>query len=128
MMPDWVTAWNIPAVASLSIGPLVIGDKDFYALLGLLAGIALLTLWVVAENYRHANWPTDRRRDDDASDAPPDEPPPGEAATTGPVPARGEWLLDDNTLVRMRAVRREPIRRPDSRPSEQEGDDPASQR
>jgi glycosyltransferase involved in cell wall biosynthesis len=135
-MPASYLLLSRPAALGWSIGPLVIRGDDVYAAIGLVAGLLLLTLWVLLENFRLTRWrPNPARLIDwsgqrDASEgspassasapaitpAPAATPPPvqrrravGEPDMT-PVAARAEWLLDDNTLVRTGAVRRGAVR------------------
>jgi glycosyltransferase involved in cell wall biosynthesis len=105
---------SFPAVMSWSIGPLVIRGNDVYAVIGLIAGMALLLLWVVLENLRQTRWYPGKTRASRGIER-------GAAHTASapeavaerdmsPVAARAEWLLDDNTLVRLGAVKRSAVR------------------
>lgn len=112
-----MTAFNmistVPAAISWSIGPLIIRGNDVYAVIGLIIGLALLLVWVVIENFRQSRWRPGRAANGRAES--------GLAAQVAllasararqdktPVAARPEWLLDDNTLVRIKAVRRESV-------------------
>lgn len=113
-MPTSDILFSVLATLSWSIGPLTIRGDDIYAVVGLVAGVALLTLWVVLEHLRQTRRLRDQPNDSSLM-AEPDpllEPEaPADPARKGtppvtPVPARTEWLLDDNTLVRTQAVRR----------------------
>jgi hypothetical protein len=125
-MPTSTLLFSVLATARWSIGPFTVSDDDLYAIIGLIAAIATLTLWVAFEHLRQARrrtWP-DASRDADAAEpeslvaAPP--------ATSGtPVPARAEWLLADNTLVRMHAVPRGPLTPFASSPTESQTVDSA---
>lgn len=125
-MPVSGILFGFPAVVSWSIGPLTIRGDDIFAVIGLTTALTLLTLWVVIERLWHTS---QEARDASDGPAPRDitsllgsegqNPPPADMT---PVAARTEWLLDDNTLVRMRAVRRAPLRRPQA----QSGGSPAA--
>ena len=117
-----------PAISSA--GALAIRGDDVYAVIGLVAGLALLTIWVLLENLRLTRWRPGRARarnaasqgdageQTTAASAATIDPPSASSMTRAaaaepdmsPVPARVEWLLDDNTLVRTGAVRRGAIR------------------
>ncbi|MGE5335546.1 MAG: DUF1972 domain-containing protein [Nitrososphaerota archaeon] len=104
---------SVPAAIDWSIGPLTIRGDDVYAVVGLIAGLVLLALWVLLENMRLTRWRPGRAHASRAAN---------QASSGGelmadtaaevdmtPVRARAEWLLDDNTLVRIGAVRRGPL-------------------
>lgn len=112
------------------MGALSVRGDDVYALIGLVSGLVLLVLWALAENLRLT-----RRRAWTATFSPADAPSPAQVQALGqppaavpatpdapdapdmaPVPARTEWLLDDNTLLRTGAVKRPSIRREPARP------------
>jgi len=117
-MPDGFLPHSFPAAIGWFIGSLTLRGDDVYAVIGLIAAVVVLTLWVVIENLRLTRWRPGRTTDDadsaDRADA-------GANGATGPftaaeadmtpVRARAEWLLDDNTLVRTGAVTREMARR-----------------
>src|SRR5690348_416633 len=113
------------APATGSAGALAIRGDDVYAVIGLIAGMLLLTIWVLLENLRLTRWRPGRARpDEQAGQGVQDSAPNHDAlsqphahavadadmASMAPVPARVEWLLDDNTLVRTGAVRRGAVR------------------
>lgn len=106
---------SIMVMGDWSIGPFVVRGNDVYAILGLIAVVALLSLWVVFERLRQAQVRLNQTASSDGNEpdahltsrpAQPDMP------IMAPVPASTQWLLDDNTLVRTRAVRRGPMRPP----------------
>jgi glycosyltransferase involved in cell wall biosynthesis len=119
-MPGSVLLLCFPAAISWSIGPLTIRGDDVYAVVGLIAGVALLVLWAVVENLRQTHWrpgvarnPAAEIADSTATSVSEHAvaqsvPKPSAVAEAdmSPVPARAEWLLDDNTLVRTGAVER----------------------
>ena len=109
-MPDGVLPHSFPAAISWSIGSLAIRGDDVYAVIGLIAAVVVLSLWVIIENLRLTRWrATDNTDSTDDTDAMANgSSGPGLAAEADmtPVPARAEWLLDDNTLVRTGAVTR----------------------
>src|SRR5690348_2617375 len=123
-MPDGFLPYSFPAAISWSIGSLAIRGDDVYAVIGLIAAVVVLTLWVIIENLRLTRWrASDNVGSTDDADATPhgaanDSTGPALAAETDmtPVPARAEWLLDDNTLVRTGAVMREAVRRKTTAP------------
>ena len=99
-----------------SIGSLAIRGDDVYAVVGLIAAIIVLSLWVVIENLWRGRWNSEknsasRARQHTATPESPETRAKAEPDMT-PVAARAEWLLDDNTLVRTHAVRRGPMRPP----------------
>jgi glycosyltransferase involved in cell wall biosynthesis len=114
---------RFPAARGWAMGALAIRGNDVYAVIGLVAGLLLLSLWVVLENVRltrRRTWKasasnTAARR---AAKALSDGTPAAEQDMT-PVPARAEWLLEDNTLLRMGVVKRSAVPRaaPPSQPS-----------
>src|SRR5690348_9809219 len=119
-MPDGFLPYSFPAAISWSIGSLAIRGDDVYAVIGLVAAVVVLSLWVIVENLRLTRW---RSTDGaDTTDSATDSANPNATAkgSTGPalaaeadmtpVPARAEWLLDDNTLVRTGAVTRGAVR------------------
>ena len=136
-MPASDVLLSVSATLSWSIGPLTIRGNDVYALAGLIAGVALLFVWVVIENIRQTRWrPGATRRNNHESestaiDMVAETQDDAETDHT-PVLARAEWLLDDNTLVRMRAVQRKPLRPADAalvaEPSRRPGDEATSPR
>ena len=144
-MPASYLLMSRMATINWSLGPLVIRGDDVYAVIGLIAGLLLLTIWVLLENIRLTRWrPARTRPIDQVAGSSAGERTPGEPASSSvssvssvpsvppissisvapsapgaaepdlkhmtPVPARVEWLLDDNTLVRTGAVRRGDVR------------------
>ncbi|HEU5347569.1 MAG TPA: DUF1972 domain-containing protein [Ktedonobacterales bacterium] len=109
-MPVSYLLLSFPAALDLSIGPFVIRGNDVYAVIGLIAGLALLVLWVFLENLRLTKWHPEKARARQAAERATHWLPEAAAGAVesdmAPVPARAEWLLDDNTLVRTGAVRR----------------------
>lgn len=113
--------FRFPAALGWTKGALAIRGDDVYAVIGLVAGLLLLALWVVLENIRLTRrraWKasasnTAARR---AAKSLADGIPPEQDMT--PVPARAEWLLEDNTLLRMGVVKRSAMPRanPPSQP------------
>ena len=120
-------AYLLSSLAAIgwSLGPLAIRGDDVYAVIGLIAGMLLLTIWVLLENLRLTRWRPGRARSgkqagQGVQDSAPNRdalPQPhahavadADMASMAPVPARVEWLLDDNTLVRTGAVRRGAVR------------------
>jgi glycosyltransferase involved in cell wall biosynthesis len=114
-MPVGFLPHSFPAAISWSIGSLAIRGDDVYAVIGLIAAVVVLSLWVIIENLRLTRWrATDGADTTDNADATADGATgPALAAEVDmtPVPARAEWLLDDNTLVRTGAVMREAVQR-----------------
>lgn len=106
----------VATAAHWSIGSLAIRGDDVYAVVGLIAAIIVLSLWVVIENLRRGRWNPEKNSDSRARQhtAMPESPETRAKAEPDmtPVAARAEWLLDDNTLVRTHAVRRGPMRPP----------------
>jgi hypothetical protein len=106
----------VATAAHWSIGSLAIRGDDVYAVVGLIAAIIVLSLWVVIENLRRAHRNPEKIDDSRARQhtATPKSPETRAKAQPDmtPVAARAEWLLDDNTLVRTQAVRRGPMRPP----------------
>ena len=96
----------VATAAHWSIGSLAIRGDDVYAVVGLIAAIIVLSLWVVIENLRRARWNPEKISDSRARQhtATPESPETHAKAQPDmtPVAARAEWLLDDNTLVRTR--------------------------
>lgn len=114
-----LTSYGLFAVATAvhwSISSLALRGDDVYAVVGLIATIIVLSLWVVIENLRRARRNPEKIGDSRARQhiATPESPEPRARAEPDmtPVAARAEWLLDDNTLVRTHAVRRGPMRPP----------------
>ncbi len=106
----------VATAAHWSISSLAIRGDDVYAVVGLIAAIIVLSLWVVIENLRSGRWNPEkhsgsRARQHTAKPESPETRAKAEPDMT-PVAARAEWLLDDNTLVRTHAVRRGPMRPP----------------
>jgi glycosyltransferase involved in cell wall biosynthesis len=114
-MPDGLLPHSFPAAINWSIGSLAIRGDDVYAVIGLIAAVVVLSLWVIIENLRLTRWRAEDNTDstDDADAMANGSSGPGLAAEVDmtPVPARAEWLLDDNTLVRTGAITREAVRR-----------------
>ncbi len=105
-----VVLLGVLATPSWSLSPFTVSNDDLHAIVGLIAGVAILSLWVALEHFRQ----TRRRNQSDTiqvSEASEVREPDALLAAMPPgagiaVPARAEWLLDDNTLVRMHAVPR----------------------
>lgn len=124
--------FSFPAAIDWSIGPLTIRGDDVYAVVGLIAGLVLLSLWVLLENMRLTRWRPGMTRAgraadhatalaaDPASSADELMADVARAADMTPVRARAEWLLDDNTLVRLGAVRRGPLQPETPQPQPQQ--------
>jgi glycosyltransferase involved in cell wall biosynthesis len=117
-MPDGFLPHSFPAAISWFIGSLTLRGDDVYAVIGLVAAVVGLTLWVVIENLRLTRWRSsdvaenaDRAATRANGSTAATGPSPAAEADMTPVRARAEWLLDDNTLVRTGAVTREAIRR-----------------
>ena len=55
-MPDSYLLNRFPAAISWFIDSLTIRSDDVYAVVGLIAGVALLSLWVAVENLRQTRW------------------------------------------------------------------------
>lgn len=109
---------SFPAVVSWSIGPLAIRGNDVYAVIGMIAGVLLLVVWVLLENLRLTRWFPGKTRAGASRGTKRDAAPTASATQAvaerdmSPVAARAEWLLDDNTLVRLGAVKRSATRPP----------------
>ncbi len=124
-MPDGYLPHSFPAAISWFIDALSIRGDDVFAVIGLIAVVVVLLLWVMIENVRQTRWRSGRTTDGaettditENTDATrhvraKDSSGPALAAEAdmAPVRARAEWLLDDNTLVRTGAVTREAVRR-----------------
>ncbi|HEU4784875.1 MAG TPA: hypothetical protein VFS83_16175, partial [Ktedonobacterales bacterium] len=124
-MPDGFLPHSFPAAISWPFGSLAIRGDDVYAVIGLVAAVVVLSLWVIIENLRLTRWrATDTTDASDNADATSRATANGSSGPTlaaeadmSPVPARAEWLLDDNTLVRTGAVTREAVRRKTATPT-----------
>src|SRR5690348_9221209 len=118
-MPVGYQLHSFPAAISWFMGSLAIRGDDVYAVIGLVAAVVVLSLWVVIENLRLTRWRAtegaDTMDDADAISHAGTNGSSGPASTAeadmSPVRARAEWLLDDNTLVRTGAVTREALRK-----------------
>ncbi|HEY7341809.1 MAG TPA: DUF1972 domain-containing protein [Ktedonobacterales bacterium] len=120
-MPDGYLPHSFPAAISWFISSLTLRGDDVYAVIGLIAAVVALSLWVVIENLRLTRWrpgdSSDIAENADGADARAsgsnDATRPALAAEVDmtPVRARAEWLLDDNTLVRTGAITRKAVRR-----------------
>jgi hypothetical protein len=51
-MPDGLLPHSFPAAINWSIGSLAIRGDDVYAVIGLIAAVVVLSLWVIIENLR----------------------------------------------------------------------------
>ena len=109
-MPASYGLFAVAAAAHWSIGSLALRGDDVYAVVGLIAAIIVLSLWVVIENLRRTRWDPEKIS---ASRASRHTVTPGSPETHAkaepdmtPVAARAEWLLNNNTLVRTGAVHR----------------------
>ncbi len=114
-MPASYGLFAVATAAHWSIGSLALRGDDVYAVVGLIAAIIVLSLWVVIENLRRTRWNPEkisasRARQHTATPGSPETHAKAEPDMT-PVAARAEWLLDDNTLVRTGAVHRGSMRR-----------------
>lgn len=124
-MPDSYLLNRFPAAISWFIDSLTIRSDDVYAVVGLIAGVALLSLWVAVENFRQTRWLSgDPHRATGAADTTgitdasalatgSGSPDPSVVAKAdmSPVRARAEWLLNDNTLLLTGAVERATLRK-----------------
>lgn len=111
-MPISYGLFSIPGAVGWSIGPLDIRGGDIYAIVGMFVVLALLSLWVIIEKLRQTREGFNQTEASHVSEPDASAVDRPNIPFKAPVPARAEWLLDDNTLVRTQAVRRGPLRPP----------------